>query len=148
MNWLGIQGERGRRVCKPEAGLHVEMKVRGGTGLPHKSPWEASLQKHSTLSHSSWLGSTQTARSTTCLFSPASVPLKLSLLSLPFMDPCISCASVCPPLSPSSPWRLCLCAPPLSLTLALLPPFQSMTWSPARSQRSQPTASGRACSSA
>lgn len=101
------------------------MKVRGGTGQPHKSPWEASLQKHSALSHSSGLGSAQTARSTTCLFSPASVPLKFSLLSLPFMDPCISCVCLSSSLALFSLASLSACPSSVSDpgSLASLPEY-------------------------
>lgn len=113
------------------------MKVRGGTGQPHKSPWEASLQKHSALSLLR-AGEALRPPGHNLPVLPASVPLKFSLLSLPFVDPCISCVCLSSSLLPSSPWRLCLRAPPLSLTrLSCLPSEYDLE----PCARSQPTTS-------
>lgn len=79
--------------------------------------------------------------------SPHRVSWALSLFSFPFVDQCVHIlCSVFLSLALFSLVFLSVCSHLLCLTPALLLPFQNMTWSPVRSQRSLPTASGRACS--
>lgn len=75
----------------------------------------------------------------------ASVLLRILLpFSLPSVDQCVC---VLTSVFISGPFLPGVCMFHI-LTLALLLLFQNMTWSPVRSLRSQPTASGRAYSSA
>lgn len=120
---------------------------------PQKYSQEACFQKHCSPSPCSVRARSDHPTHRATCSSPHRLSLGLCFSrALSLLVSCHGSVCACSALCLSLPLALfplvflSVCSCPLCLTPTLLLPFQNMTWSPVKSPRSLPTASGRACS--